>query len=64
MLAQRTRITLWTATLLTTLAGIVNLLSAFTRGLPNRVQLLKPLFPFEYRADAHIFAALTGFFFC
>lgn len=62
MLAQRTRIALWTATLLTTLAGIVNLLSAVTRGLPNRVQLLKPLFPFEYRANAHIFAALTGFF--
>lgn len=62
MLAQRTRIGLWTATLLTTLAGIVNLLSAVTRGLPNRVHLLKPFFPFEYRANAHIFAALTGFF--
>ncbi|MBD3884468.1 bifunctional lysylphosphatidylglycerol flippase/synthetase MprF [Phormidium tenue FACHB-886] len=62
MLAQRTRIALWTATLLTALAGVVNLLSAVTPSLSNRVRLLRPLFPFEYRASAHIFAALTGFF--
>lgn len=62
MLAQRTRIGLWIAAVVTGLAGIVNLLSAVTPSLPRRVHLLKPVFPFEVRAGAHIFAAITGFF--
>lgn len=62
MLTPRTRIGLWTAALLTATAGIVNLLSAVTRGLSSRIEILKPFFPFEYRAGAHLFAALTGFF--
>lgn len=62
MLTPQTRIGLWTITLLTATAGIVNLLSAVTRGLPGQVKLLKPFLPFEYRASAHLFAALTGFF--
>ena len=62
MLTQRTRIGLWTATLVTGLAGVVNLLSAVTPSLPQRVELLRPVFLFEIRAGAHLFAAITGFF--
>ena len=61
MLAQRTRIGLWTATLLTGLVGIVNLVSAVTPSLPSRVQLLRHFFPFGVRADGHLFSAITGF---
>lgn len=62
MLTPRTRIGLWTVSLLTAAAGIVNLLSAIPHSLPSQVKLLKPFFPFEYRAGAHLFAGLTGFF--
>lgn len=61
MIEQRTRLGLWSAAFLTGLVGIVNLVSAVTPSLSNRVVWLRPLFPFEIRAGAHLFAALTGF---
>lgn len=61
MLTRRTRIGLWTASLLTGLVGVVNLLSAVTPSLPQRTALLKQFFPFYIRAGGHLFAAITGF---
>ena len=61
MLAQRTRIELWTATLLTGLVGIVNLVSAVSPSLPSRVEWLRQFFPFGIRAGGHLFSAITGF---
>ncbi|HEY9646715.1 MAG TPA: phosphatidylglycerol lysyltransferase domain-containing protein [Chroococcidiopsis sp.] len=49
------------ATLLTAAMGIVNLLSAVTPSLPDRIRWLEELFPFPVRAGAHVFAAVTGF---
>ncbi|GET41367.1 phosphatidylglycerol lysyltransferase domain-containing protein [Microseira wollei] len=61
MLAQRTRIGLWTATLLTGLVGSVNLLSAVTPSEPLRSQWLKEILPFYIRAGGHLFSAIAGF---
>ena len=55
------KIGLWIVALMTGLVGIVNLVSAVTPSLPNRVLLIKDIFPFEVRAGSHIFAAVTGF---
>jgi phosphatidylglycerol lysyltransferase len=55
------RIALWSAAVLTGLVGVVNLLSAVTPNLYGRTHWLKQFLPFEIRAGAHIFAALTGF---
>ncbi|HEY9622676.1 MAG TPA: phosphatidylglycerol lysyltransferase domain-containing protein [Crinalium sp.] len=60
-LNRQTRIGLWTAALLTGLVGVVNLVSAVTPSLPARVHWLHEFFPFEIRASAHLFAAITGF---
>ncbi|OKH21530.1 phosphatidylglycerol lysyltransferase domain-containing protein [Chroogloeocystis siderophila] len=57
----RTRLGLWTAAILTGLVGVVNLISAVTPSLPERIRWLEQIFPFEVRAGGHIFAALTGF---
>jgi phosphatidylglycerol lysyltransferase len=62
MLRQRTQIGLWTATFLTGAVGVANLLSAVTPSLPERVEWIEQIFPFEVRAGAHLFAALSGFF--
>lgn len=59
---KRTQVGLWTAALLTGLVGVVNLLSAVTPSLPERVEWLKEIFSFQVRASGHLFAALTGFF--
>lgn len=61
MLTKRNRIGLWTATLLTGLVGIVNLLSAVTPNLPSRTEFLEQFIPFDIRAGGHFFAAITGF---
>jgi phosphatidylglycerol lysyltransferase len=63
ILAQRTRIGLWSVFLLTALVGIVNLISAVTPSLPQRLHLLRHIIPFDIRAGGHIFAAITGFLF-
>ncbi|MBD2450879.1 bifunctional lysylphosphatidylglycerol flippase/synthetase MprF [Nostoc sp. FACHB-152] len=57
----KTRIRLWSVTVLTGLVGIVNVLSAVTPNLYGRNHWLKEFLPFEIRASGHIFAALTGF---
>ncbi|HEY9830589.1 MAG TPA: phosphatidylglycerol lysyltransferase domain-containing protein [Stenomitos sp.] len=62
MLTRRTQIGVWTAALLTSLVGVVNLLSAVTLSEWGRVKWLKGIFPFEVREGGHLFAALTGFF--
>jgi phosphatidylglycerol lysyltransferase len=57
----RIKIGLWSASLLTALVGVVNLISSVTPNLQDRNHLLKPFETFEIRASGHIFAALTGF---
>jgi phosphatidylglycerol lysyltransferase len=59
---RHSRFWLRMAALLTALVGIVNLLSAVTPSLHNRVSELEEFFPFSVRAGAHIFAAVIGFF--
>ncbi|WP_377473285.1 MAG: hypothetical protein P2A85_14595 [Microcoleus anatoxicus] len=44
MLSQKTRIGLWTASFLTGLVGVINLLSAVTPSLPDRRNWLEPFF--------------------
>jgi phosphatidylglycerol lysyltransferase len=61
MLSKQTKIGVWTISLLTGLVGLINLLSAVTPSLPERVTWLKQIFPFEVRAGGHIFAAVSGF---
>lgn len=61
MPSRRTRIGLWTAALLTAAVGIVNLISAVTPGVPDRIEILREIFPFPIRASGHLFAALSGF---
>ncbi len=58
---RRTRIGLWTAALLTATVGIVNLISAVTPSLPERIEVLREIFPFPIRASGHLFSALSGF---
>lgn len=62
MLRQRTQIGLWITALLTGAVGVTNLLSAVTPNLPDRLDWLEQILPFEVRAGAHLFAALSGFF--
>jgi phosphatidylglycerol lysyltransferase len=62
MLRQKNRIGIWIAALLAAVVGVVNLLSAVTPSLPERVTWLEGIFPFAVRAGAHVFAALSGFF--
>lgn len=62
MLTKRERIGLSSAAILTALVGIVNLLSAVSLNLPDRIESLENFVPFEVRANAHIFAAIIGFF--
>ena len=42
--------------------GVLNLLSAVTPSLSQRVALLETFYPVEIRSSAHILAALSGFF--
>lgn len=44
------------------LAGLINLWSAVTPSVPERLAWLDGIFPVELRAGAHLFAALSGFF--
>lgn len=59
---RKTKIGLWTAALLTGATGITNLLSAVTPNLPERIEWLSQIFPFEVKAGAHLFAVISGFF--
>ncbi|AUB35583.1 mprF, phosphatidylglycerol lysyltransferase [Nostoc flagelliforme CCNUN1] len=58
---SRTQLGLWSAAILTTVVGVVNLLSSVTPNLYGRNHWLKEFLPFDIRASGHIFAALTGF---
>jgi phosphatidylglycerol lysyltransferase len=65
MLNLRTKIGIWTATLLTAIVGVVDLLSAVTPSLHERVTFIEDIFPFastDIRHYGHLFAALSGFF--
>ena len=55
-------VSVWSASLLTGLVGVVNLLSAVAPGLPGRIDWLRQIFPFAARASGHLFTAMTGFF--
>lgn len=61
MLNKRQRIGLWTASILTAIVGIVNLISAVTPNSPRRTELIEQFVPFDIRAGGHFFAAITGF---
>ena len=61
MKTPRNQILLWIIALLTSLVGILNLLSSVTPGFPNRLAMLQKIYPFEVRAGSHIFAAVSGF---
>lgn len=61
MLTRRSQLGVWLAAALTAIVGVVNLLSAVTPGVPERVEFIRELFPFPIRAGAHLFAVLAGF---
>ncbi|PMB34118.1 hypothetical protein CEN42_09785 [Fischerella thermalis CCMEE 5208] len=61
MLNKRQRIGLWTASILTAMVGVVNLISAVTPNSPRRTELIEQFVPFDIRAGGHFFAAITGF---
>ncbi|MGF1591417.1 MAG: bifunctional lysylphosphatidylglycerol flippase/synthetase MprF [Pleurocapsa sp.] len=61
MKKSKTSIGLWLVAILTGLVGILNLMSAVTPGLPERIAILQEIYPFEVRAGSHIFAAVSGF---
>ncbi len=56
------RIAVTAVAALIALVGVVNLWSAVTPSLPERVAWLEGILPVEVRAGAHLFAALSGFF--
>ena len=58
---KKQTIGIWSASLLTGLVGIVNLVSAVAPGLPGRIEWLRHVFPFAARASGHLFTAITGF---
>lgn len=61
MLNKRQRIGLWTASILTAIVGVVNLISAVTPNSPRRTELIEQFVPFDVRAGGHFFTAITGF---
>ncbi|MBD2519724.1 bifunctional lysylphosphatidylglycerol flippase/synthetase MprF [Nostoc sp. FACHB-973] len=62
MLNKHQRIGLWTASILTAVVGVVNLISAITPSSYKRIELIEQFLPFNIRAGGHFFAAITGFF--
>ncbi|MBD2605766.1 bifunctional lysylphosphatidylglycerol flippase/synthetase MprF [Scytonema hofmannii FACHB-248] len=61
MLNKRQRIGLWTASILTAMVGVVNLISAVTPNSPRRTELIEQFVPFDIRVGGHFFAAISGF---
>ncbi len=55
------RLKLWIVALMTALVGVMNLISAVTPALPERIRWLHKIVPFETRTRGHITAALIGF---
>lgn len=69
MLSRRTQIGVWATSILTGVVGVINLISAVTPDVAERDHWFDKnfpfndaIFPFEMRAEGHIFAAITGFF--
>ena len=69
MLSRRTQIGVWATSILTGVVGVINLISAVTPDVAERDKWFdqnfpfnNAIFPFEMRAEGHIFAAITGFF--
>lgn len=69
MLSRRTQIGVWATSILTGVVGVINLISAVTPDVAERNNWFDQnfpfndaIFPFEMRAEGHIFAAITGFF--
>ena len=61
MKTSKSQLGLWIVALLTGFVGIVNLYSAVTPGMSDRLAILRDIYPFEVRAGSHIFAAVSGF---
>jgi phosphatidylglycerol lysyltransferase len=61
ILTRRNRIGLWATVCLTVIVGVVNLLSAVSPSVPERVAILRDVFSFHVRASGHLFSALSGF---
>ncbi len=59
--SHRDRLKLWLVSLMTALVGVMNLVSAVTPALPERLFWLNKLVPFEIRTRGHLSAALMGF---
>jgi phosphatidylglycerol lysyltransferase len=60
--SQYRRLGLWSTAALTACTGAINLLSAVAPKLMDRVLWLRAISPFDVRASAHFFSALSGFF--
>lgn len=61
MPTERSKLGIQIAAWLTAMVGIVNLVSAVTPSVVERVELIREIFPFQVRAGAHLFAVLAGF---
>jgi phosphatidylglycerol lysyltransferase len=59
---QYRRLGLWTAAFLTACTGGINLLSAVAPKLLDHMGWLRAISPFDVKASAHFFSALSGFF--
>jgi phosphatidylglycerol lysyltransferase len=59
---KRTQLGLWITVLLIASMGVINLFSAVTPSLPERVEWLRDVLPVDIRRSGHLFAALSGFF--
>jgi phosphatidylglycerol lysyltransferase len=57
VLDKRTQLGIWTATALTTIVGVINLISAVTPSLRDRVHWLEEIFPFEVRSSGQHYRA-------
>jgi phosphatidylglycerol lysyltransferase len=59
---NRTQLGLWMVCLLIASMGAIDLLSAVTPSVPERVEWIEAFFPVAVRHSGHLFAALSGFF--
>jgi phosphatidylglycerol lysyltransferase len=59
--SHQNRLKLWMVTLMTALVGVMNLVSAVTPAMPERLRWLHKFVPLEIRTRGHISAALIGF---
>ncbi len=62
MLANKTRIGIGITAIFTAITGVINLLSAVTPGLEDRVQWLENIYPIDIARYGHFITAISGFF--